>query len=128
MIEVFLERAEQLASARDLVREESSYSAATALLSVHSAIAMNDALLLSLTGKRPKGVDHSRAIIETELACSAKKFNCKGLKHLKSLLSKKTAVSYGDAPISFEAASSLAITSERFQQWVYSILVMKRSS
>jgi|SRR5665213_1126538 len=128
MVEIFLERAEQLASARDLVREESDYAAATALLSVHSAIALNDALLLSLTGRRPKSPDHSHAITETELACNANKLNRNGLKHLKSLLARKTAVSYGDAPISYELANSLAITSERFQEWVYSIIVVKRSS
>jgi hypothetical protein len=129
MIEIFLERARQLALARDLIRDDRSYSAATALLSVHTAIAMNDALMFGLTGKRSRSMDHSRAIIETERACTSKKLNRSGLKHLKWLLSKKTDVSYGDESVSFEAASSLANTSERFQEWAYSILVVvKRSS
>jgi hypothetical protein len=129
MIEVFLERATQLALARDLIRDDRSYSAATALLSVHTAIAMNDALLLGLTGKRSRSADHSRAIAETQRACVVKKIDIRGLRHLRSLLSRKTDVSYGDDSVSFEAASSLANTSERFQEWAYSILVVvERSS
>lgn len=129
MVEVYLERAEQLALARDLIRDDRSYSSATALLSVHAAIAMNDALLLGLTGRRSMSTDHIRAVSETERACASKRFNRHGLRHLRSLLSKKTDISYGDDSVSFETASSLANTSERFQEWAYSILrVVERSS
>ena len=45
MNDVFVARARQLRSARELVQDESSFASATALLAVHSGIALNDALL-----------------------------------------------------------------------------------
>ena len=119
---VFLERARQLGLARELIRADDLYCSATALVAVHTAIALNDALLLHLGARRPKGRDHSSAVTETEHACSAKKIDAKGLKHLKTLLSRKTAVSYGEVSVSFEVASALAASSERFEEWVFSII------
>ena len=126
MVEVFLERARQLSIARDLVREDAEYASATALLAVHTAIAVNDALLMELSGERYKGADHRRALKATERMCTAKNIRTAGLKHFRTLLSKKTDVSYGEDRISFETASALAYSSQRFEEWALSILKMGR--
>lgn len=105
-----------------MIRDDSSYPAAIALVSVHPAIALNDALLLKLRGTRQKNADHTAAATETEKACTERRIDTKGIKHLRLLLSKKSEVSYGERATSFETASALAVSSERFQEWVYSAL------
>ncbi len=120
---VFLHRAKQLESARDLVAGDADYGSAAALLAVHTAIALNDALLLKLTGRRPRLSDHAKAADQTKAACSERKLGHGGVAHLQTLLSKKTLISYGDEITSPELAASLGVASSRFQEWAYSILI-----
>jgi len=119
VVEIYLERAEQFARARELCRSDPEYSAATALLAVHSAISFNDALLALLTNSRSKGTDHAEARFRTMEACRSRGIATDGLEHLKKLVSAKTNVSYGDQTISFDKAGELATASERFQSWTY---------
>lgn len=123
---VYFDRAGQLGFVRDFIREDDSYPEATALLAVHTAIALNDALLLELVGRRPRNPDHATAVQETETACRARKADHRGLKHLRTLLSKKTEVSYGDTPTTVELAKLLAQTSERFEEWALTTLTSLR--
>jgi hypothetical protein len=115
----FLARAQQLADTRELVRAEPAYAAATALLSVHCAIAFSDAVLMTLEGKRCKAEDHKASISLVERACRAKHLDVGGLTQLRALLTAKTDISYGDQTVTFERAVTLAVASERFERWAY---------
>jgi hypothetical protein len=118
MLDVFLERGNQLSESRRLMQDDREYAAALALVSIHSAIALNDALLVKLTGKHQMPADHMSAVITTKKQCSQKKIAKDGIRHLESLIRAKTRVSYGDERTSFETATRLAIDSERFEAWV----------
>ena len=115
---VYHERALQLANAMMLCRDDlSAYAAAAALLAVHSAISYNDAILITLTGQRPRGSEHSGAVVAIRKACGTAKVNTQGVEHLSKLLCAKTDVSYGDHRVSNEKAEALCVLAERFQTW-----------
>jgi hypothetical protein len=119
MEDIFLGRAKQLADARDLVRDDENYASATALLSIHTAIALNDALLLRLTGKLFMGADHMSAVQETAKRCRTKRLDGSGVAQLKALISAKTSVSYAAETVTFINAFKLSVASRRFETWVY---------
>lgn len=122
MFEVFYERGQQLSYARKLIDGEREAISALALVAIHSAIAYNDALHLRLTGRRPKGDDHKTAAISTEKSCRSKKLNTNGIAHLKTLIEKKSAYSYGDSAVTSEQAQAVSIKAERFEAWVNQII------
>jgi hypothetical protein len=118
MVDVFIERGDQLSQGRDLMKDSPEYSSALALVSIHCAIALNDALLVKLTGKHDMATDHMVAVKRTKKQCSSKKIPAIGIRHLEDLLSAKTRVSYSDERTTFETANRLAVASERFEAWV----------
>jgi hypothetical protein len=122
VVEIFKERGEQLALSRELMAKDSQYTAALALVSIHCAIAFNDALLVKLTGHHVSSADHMQAVGLTRKQCSSRKIGHKGLRHLEELIRAKTRVSYSDEKTTYEAADRLAVASERFESWVLPLL------
>jgi len=118
MVDVFIERGDQLSESRKLMKDSPEYSSALALVSIHCAIALNDALLVKLTGKHDTSTDHMVAAKRTKKQCSSKKIPAAGVRHLEDLLKAKTRVSYSDERTTFETANRLAVASERFEAWV----------
>lgn len=119
VFEVYRERAREFADAMRLCNDDiRSYASAVALLAVHSAISYNDALLIKLTGVRPKGDNHNSVIHSAKRACEKANVDPAGIKHLEKLLGAKTEVSYGDHKVGTEYAQTLNIAAERFQAWV----------
>ncbi|MBW4038290.1 MAG: hypothetical protein HIU91_05305 [Acidobacteria bacterium] len=118
MLDIFIERGNQLSESRRLMADSPDYSSALALVSIHCAIALNDALLVKLTGKHDVATDHTVAAKRTKRQCSSKKIPASGIKHLEDLLKAKTRVSYSDQRTTFETANRLAVASERFEAWV----------
>lgn len=94
-----------------------NYKSGVALLAVHSAIAFNDAVLITLTGSPHKGENHLAAIKKTRAACGKNKIaDIRGVKHLESLLSKKTEYSYRGI-VDEDTAKGAANHAERFASW-----------
>jgi hypothetical protein len=122
VMEVFLERGNQLALSRKLMARESDYTAALALVSIHCGIAFNDALLFKLTGRHISGPDHMASVRMIKKQCSSKKIGANGLRHLEELVKAKTKVSYSNEKTTYEAADRLAVASERFETWVRPLL------
>ena len=122
MVEVFLERARHLSAARNLVAGDTDYTAALALLAVHSAISWNDAVLTKFLGHAQKGENHMRAASTLESQCASRKMNSEGIKHLRKLIEAKSRISYGDQRTTPEAALSLSVSAERFERWAIRIL------
>ncbi len=118
MVELFIERGDQLSKSRNLMRGSPEYASALALVSIHSAIAFNDALLVKLTGRHTMPTDHSGAAKRTKKECSLKNIPPKNIKNLEELLKAKTRVSYSDEKTTSEIAERLAVSSERFESWV----------
>ncbi len=116
-------RALQLAKAMKLCWADlSSYGAAAALLAVHSAISYNDALLIKLTGKRPRGRDHKQAVKAIIIACEKAAIPGDGIQHLDELVSAKTEVSYGEEEADNERVHILCLAAEQFYRWVEPLL------
>jgi hypothetical protein len=119
MNDVFVARASELRSARELVQDEASYASATALLAVHSAISLNDALLALWNGKPIKSDDHQSSVRATESQCRQRKVKPDGVRHLARLIGSKSAVAYGDKPVTHVQALALAEAASRFEAWAY---------
>jgi len=126
MSNVFFNRATQFSAARTLLYDGAEYTAALALLSVHSAISWNDAVLTELSGKPVKGEDHMAAARATQRRCAALKLQDEGIKHLVRLIAAKSRVSYGDEEVTVETAQALSKTSERFETWARRTLKGRR--
>jgi hypothetical protein len=120
---VYHSRALQLAEAMKLCWADlSSYAAAAALLAVHSAISYNDALLIKLTGKRPRGRDHKQAVKTVIRACEKASIPGAGIQHLNKLVNAKTEVSYGEEEVDNERVHILCLAAEQFYGWVEPLL------
>jgi hypothetical protein len=99
-----------------------TYASAAALLAVHSAISYSDALLVEMTGTRPRGEDHQEAVAALRRACAKARIEHRGIAHLQKLLGVKTDVSYGDRHVDDSKIEALCITAERFRVWAERIL------
>jgi len=120
---VYHRRATQLADAMKLCQDDlSAYASAAALLAVHSAISYSDAVLIGLSGARPRGENHREAISALKRACSGARIDRQGILHLDKLLSAKTDISYCEKQVDNERIAALCIAAERFQVWAERIL------
>ncbi len=124
-IGVYQSRAVELASAMKLCGAvDPGYPAAVALLAVHCAIAFQDALQIKLTGHRSRAQDHMQAVRDITKACTMKRVDTAGIKHLQRLVTAKTDVSYGERQVTKEQAEMLRVFAERFQSWAEGLLRM----
>src|SRR3569623_1823052 len=102
-----------------LADDLATYAPTVALLAVHGAISLNDAVLVGCTGKRPREQDHRASSKSLRELCNDRKVDAEGVKHLNWLLDRKTDISYGDRVITHNEVKSAATTVQRFQAWVY---------
>src|SRR4051812_6120289 len=94
-------RAKAFFDAMRLISDDlSSYGEAVAVLAVHSAISLADAVLVATTGRRSDAEDHVAASKPLERLCQKRRLDVAGLKHLKWLLQRKTRFAYDDSHIS----------------------------
>ncbi len=120
---VYHSRALQLAKAMKVCWADlSSYAAAAALLAVHSSISYNDALLVKLTGKRPRGRNHKQAVEAIKEACNKAAILGDGIDDLKKLVDEKNRVSYGEEEVDNERVHKLCLLAEQFYGWVEPLL------
>lgn len=97
-----------------------AYRTSIGLLAIHSAISLNDAIRAGVTGQSSKSEDHSSAARELERICSELKVEkMPGLRHLSSLLSRKSDIAYGDQRIDDNDVKSVMDRAERFANWAY---------
>lgn len=116
-------RATQLAHAMKLRRDDlPAYASAAALLAAHSAISYSGAVLIGLSGSRPRGEIHREAVTALKRTCTKAKIDQRGVMHLQSRVSAKTDISYGEKRVDEERVEALCITAERFQVWAERIL------
>lgn len=125
--DVYRSRGEQLANAMKFFADDvKDFPSAVALLAIHSAISYNDALLILLTGKRPKSENHQEAVKLARSACQQSKINPDGVSQLEKLLSAKTDVSYGSQAVRQDKAQALFYAAQRFQAWAIQRIAEKR--
>jgi hypothetical protein len=94
-----------------------SYAEAVALLAIHSAISLNDAVQVAVTGGRSKYEDHKRTTVDLEHICKRYGVPLKGVQHLRWLLSNKTEISYADR--TFARSDEALDKAMKFHDWAY---------
>lgn len=120
-------QAEELLKAMKLLMDVdiAAYKSAVALLAVHSAIALNDAVLEKLTGTVPTSKDHAEGHRQTRAACARKKIDSGGVQHLERLITNKTGYSYSGI-VDERKAQDAALKAQRFATWAYATVFKER--
>ena len=91
-----------------------------ALLAVHSAISLNDAIMVAITGRRGKDSEHGKAALELGRLCTRLKIkSTHGVQHLSWLLSNKTDIAYGERRLDDSFLKMSVEKAERFSNWAY---------
>jgi hypothetical protein len=117
----YIEKADHFLHGMNLLNDDvPNYRTGIGLLAIHSAISLNDAITVGLTGEWGTYQDHAQAARELEGFCSSNKIsNKKGISHLKWLLAQKNMVAYLGDRID-DASVKLAVDrAQRFSAWAY---------
>lgn len=117
----FIEKADHFFQAMKLAADDlESYRTSVALLAVHSAISLNDAIATAVTGDKSKHQDHSEAAADLEkISTKLGVGNLNGVLHFRWLLQEKSRIAYGRERLD-DAFIRLSITrAERFHAWAY---------
>lgn len=92
---------------------------AIGLLSVHSCIALADAVLVAVEGRWTKAEDHAEAARRLREWCGAKRLADTGLKHFEWLLGRKNHLSYNDVVVKDEDLLMAKVKMEQFFAWAF---------
>jgi cytosine/adenosine deaminase-related metal-dependent hydrolase len=115
----YRKRANQLFEGMALLSEDMGiYGNGAALLAVHSAISLNDAVLAA-AGKRAKAEDHRVAIQLLEKTCSVERKEAAGIGHLRWLIERKSDIAYGQDRVSEKEMLLTVTKARRFATWAY---------
>jgi len=103
-----------------LADDLNSYRSGIALLAVHSAISLSDAIKVGVTGKRGRYQNHAQSARELNRLCSSNGIsNTQGVCHLAWLLGQKNAVAYEQRRIDDGSVRLAVDKAERFNAWAY---------
>jgi len=104
------------------LRDDESYRNSSALLGIHSAISYCDALRTGLEDETLASENHQMAADALQRLLSTRYTgNDDGLRHLKALLSKKSAVAYGSRRLGNNDFQLIFTQAERFTKWANSV-------
>jgi len=117
----YIEKADHFLQAMKLAALElAPYRTGIALLAVHSAISLNDAITAGLTGKRGKHQGHLAAVKELEgISRKHRIQNLNGIGHFRWLLTEKTRIAYGRERLDDALIQMSVDRAERFHSWAY---------
>ena len=115
----YLQRAESYGLLMNIGHHDVDARDAVALLAIHLAVAVGDAALVALQGKTHKGQDHAEAARVLEKQCGRAGRDASGLKHLRLLIDRKSAYSYGDRRVDPKQAGQCVIAAGRSLAWFY---------
>ena len=118
----YLDRAEDFLSGMKLLRLDPIYRNSSALLAIHSAISYTDALRTGLGDENVASEDHQTASNSLRLLLKDKAFGGdKGLRHLESLLSRKSLVAYSSRRMDANDLEEIFLQAERYATWANSM-------
>jgi hypothetical protein len=117
----FIDKADHFLQGMKLLNlDVPSYRTGIGLLAVHSAISLNDAIVVGLTGKRRSSQDHAKAALDLDKLCSSNKIaDKKGISHFKWLLAQKNLVAYKMDRLDDALVKMAVDKTERFNAWAY---------
>ncbi len=101
-----------------LALEPDTYGDAAALLAVHSAISLTDAILVAYKGQRSISQDHSESWKLLRQLCHERNVTGDGLARYRRLIARKTDISYGERRLNLTSDIQWAqLEAERFTDW-----------
>jgi hypothetical protein len=117
----YIEKADHFFQAMKLAADDvPSYRTGVALLAVHSAISLNDAIAVGIKGKKRKNQDHSKAANDLQkIAKSHGLKDLNGIGHFRWLLQEKSKIAYGPERLDDAFVGLSKTHAERFQAWAY---------
>lgn len=92
---------------------------------VHAVIAANDALCISLLGRRSSGTSHRDAAHLLQAACRGTQWEREAAarsRQYSQIVSIKNAAEYEGVPLSPETAQRIMTQSKRFLDWIECVL------
>jgi len=115
----FCQRSDAFFDGMKLLRDDpDSYREAPALLAVHGAISLTDAIRVCYTGKWGVAEDHREAAQQLRRLCGRLKADNTGVSHLTWLLSRKDAFAYREHRVDRNDIETACTHAERFEAWV----------
>ena len=117
----YIEKADHFLQAMKLAALElAPYRTGIALLAVHSAISLNDAITAGVTGKKSTHQDHLVAVKELEgISRKHRIQNLNGTSHFRWLLTEKTRIAYSRERLGDALIRMSVDRAERFHSWAY---------
>jgi hypothetical protein len=117
----YIEKADHFLKGMQLAALEfAPYRTGIALLAVHSAISLNDAITTGITGKRCRHQDHLAAVRDLEgISRKHRVQNLNGIGHFRWLLTEKTNIAYGRRRLDDALIRMSIDRAERFHSWAY---------
>lgn len=117
----YIQKADHFFHSMRLVADDrTAYRTGIALLAVHSAISLKDAIAVGLTGNKSRHQDHCKAVNELkELSAKHRVGNLAGVDHLRWLLTEKTRIAYGRERLDDPFILLSVNRAERFHSWAY---------
>ncbi|MGH7495140.1 MAG: hypothetical protein ACREOO_22440 [bacterium] len=104
------------------VAAEFGYWNAAAILQVHAAIALADAIAIKLSGVRSRGENHYETITLLDEVVAPGQDKEKALRQLRAIIDQKNWVSYSGKIFSRRDVDKLAKLLDRFRNWALKIL------
>ena len=118
LVQHYLARAQDFLEGMQLLREDETYRASSALLGIHAAVSYSDALRIGLGDEVLAADDHREAVRALRSLLPAKtQAEERGTRHLAVLISKKNAVAYGRGAMQTDDYRLITTTAERFATW-----------
>jgi hypothetical protein len=90
---------------------------AAALLAVHAAIALGDAILMLKTSSRSTAQDHREAVGTLKKLCGKIGVDSRGIKHFTWRVAHKDHFAYGEARVTLDEVKSAVLNIQRLARW-----------
>ena len=115
----YRDRAGQFFQAMQLLgTDPRNYGNSAAVLGVHCAISLADAVLVHRTGSRSRAERHLSAADMLVRLCQAAQIDPSGIAHLRKVLDRKNYLEYGDQRLDLDRdIRGVIIRVERFVAW-----------
>ena len=114
----YLQRATDFFDCMQLTRDDESFRNSSALLAIHSAVSFCDALRAGLGDRELSSDNHNQAADAlSKQIPSGVRLDPSGLDHLRYLISRKTAMAYGERRVEEKTFGLVVLRSERFAAW-----------
>ncbi len=115
--------AENFHGAAEMAKEYEYWNAAGVLI-VHAALAYADALVIKIGGVKSQGEDHHDTVALMDELVATSEAKKRTLNHLRSIIDRKTAVSYSGELYGKSDVEQLWKHMQRFRSWALEVLGM----